>query len=215
MRSFPEPLLLQDEQAQNPQPFFTREVHLSSEYPCVPLLDLLQQLHIFLLLEAPGLDAVLQTGPHRCREDGSCCLPCLAGLPSFDAAQDRIGFMGCKLMLICFFINQHLQVLLCRGALYPFSAQPVFMIETALTQCTDLHLILFIFIRFAQAHPSTLARFLFMTSLPSRDPATKLSVALILLSSTTLLRLHSIPLSMSLSVPLNTYSVIKLYHSKY
>ena len=44
-----EPSLLQAEQAQLSQPFFVGEVLQPSDYLCVPPLDLLQQLHLFLL----------------------------------------------------------------------------------------------------------------------------------------------------------------------
>lgn len=45
----------QAEQAQLSQPFFTRQVLQPSEPLCDPLLDLLQQPHIFLQLEGPRL----------------------------------------------------------------------------------------------------------------------------------------------------------------
>lgn len=41
-----------------------REVHEPAYHPCGPSLDIPQQLCIFLVLEAAGLDAVLQVGPH-------------------------------------------------------------------------------------------------------------------------------------------------------
>ena len=47
--------LLQTEQAQLPQPFFIGEVLQASDYLHGPRLDPLQQHHIFLVLEAPGL----------------------------------------------------------------------------------------------------------------------------------------------------------------
>ena len=71
MRSFPEPLLLQDEQAQNPQPFFIGEVFQPFDLLYCTLLDLLQQLHIFLVLQTPGLDVILQVGPHKSRVGGT------------------------------------------------------------------------------------------------------------------------------------------------
>ena len=53
--------LLQAEQSQLPQPVFIGEVLQPSDHPHGSLLDSLQQLHIFLLLGAPGLeDANLQ-----------------------------------------------------------------------------------------------------------------------------------------------------------
>ena len=56
--------LLPDEQAQLPQPVFVGNVLQPSDCLCDPLLDTLQQLHIFPVLGTPDLDAVLQMGPH-------------------------------------------------------------------------------------------------------------------------------------------------------
>ena len=59
-----EPSPLQDEKAQLPQPFLTGKVLQPSDHLHGPPSDPLQQLHIFLMLGAPDLDAVLQMGPH-------------------------------------------------------------------------------------------------------------------------------------------------------
>jgi len=40
---------------------------------------------------APGLDAVLQMGPHKGRAEGDSHLCFPAGHPSFDAARDAVG----------------------------------------------------------------------------------------------------------------------------
>jgi len=50
--------LLQAERAQLPQPFSIREVLQPSDHLCGPPLDPLQQLHICLVLGAPGVDGV-------------------------------------------------------------------------------------------------------------------------------------------------------------
>ena len=56
-----EPSLLQTKQAQFPQPFFIGEVLQPSHHLSGPSLDLfLELLHVFLVLGAPGLDAVLK-----------------------------------------------------------------------------------------------------------------------------------------------------------
>ncbi|KAK4827923.1 hypothetical protein QYF61_022371 [Mycteria americana] len=52
--------LLQAEQPQVSQPFFTGEVLQPSDHFCSPPLDPLQQLHVFPVLRAPELDSVLQ-----------------------------------------------------------------------------------------------------------------------------------------------------------
>lgn len=57
------PTLLQTEQAQIPQSFFINEELFDHIHG--PLLDPLQQVHIFLMLDVPELKAVLQVGSHR------------------------------------------------------------------------------------------------------------------------------------------------------
>ncbi|KAK4811117.1 hypothetical protein QYF61_019748 [Mycteria americana] len=57
------------------------------------------------------------------------------------AAQDAIGFLGCKRTLpahVLFFIHQYPQVLLCRAAPNPFIPQPVLILEVAPSQEQDL-----------------------------------------------------------------------------
>ena len=89
----PEPSLLQAEQAKPPKHVFKGEVLQSSDYLCGPSLDLLQQLHVFLVLGAQGLDGVLQMGPHEGRIEKDNHIPLLAGHPSFGAVQDTVGFL--------------------------------------------------------------------------------------------------------------------------
>ena len=67
MRSPPHPSFLQAEQAQLPQPVFTREVLQPSGHLSGPSLDPPQQLFVFLVLGATDLDAVLKMGPHEGR----------------------------------------------------------------------------------------------------------------------------------------------------
>jgi len=74
-----------------------------------PPLDPFQQLHILLVLRSPGLDALLQMGPHKGRAEGDNHLPLSAGHPSCDAAQVTVDLLGCKRMLLAhvkFFIYQ-------------------------------------------------------------------------------------------------------------
>ena len=70
-----EPSLLHTQQAQLPQPFFIGEVLQPSEHLHGPPLDPLQQLHIFLVLGALGLDAILQMGPYKGRTQEDNHLP--------------------------------------------------------------------------------------------------------------------------------------------
>ena len=62
--------LLQGKQSQLPQPFFMGEVLHPSDHLSGPSLDLLQQLHILLVLGALGLGTVLQMGLHKGRVEG-------------------------------------------------------------------------------------------------------------------------------------------------
>ncbi|KAK4828770.1 hypothetical protein QYF61_000795 [Mycteria americana] len=136
----PEPSLLQAEQPQLSQPFFTGEVIQPSDHLCGPPLDSLQQVHVLLMLGAPEVNVVLQVGSHESGVEGENHLPRPAGHASFDAAQDTVGLLGCKRMLpghVELLINQHPQVLLLRAALNPFSTQPVFVLGIAWTQVQD------------------------------------------------------------------------------
>ncbi|KAK4823520.1 hypothetical protein QYF61_003029 [Mycteria americana] len=100
-------------------------------------------IHVLLMLGAPELDAVLQVGPHESGVEGQNHLPQPVGHASSDAAQDIVGFLGCKHTLpghVELLINQHTQVLLLRAALNPFSAQTVFVLGIAPTHVQDLAL---------------------------------------------------------------------------
>ena len=106
-------------------------------------MDLLQQVHILIVLGAPELDAVLQVRSHERRVWGQNLLPWTAGQTSFHAAQDMVGVLGCKSTLpghVELLINQHPQVFLLRVALNPFSVQPVLVFGIAPTQMQDLAL---------------------------------------------------------------------------
>ena len=84
--------LFHAEEAQIPQSFITEEVLQPFSHLYGPPLDPLQQLHVLLVLGAPGLDAVLQVGSHEVGTITSLSLlP-----PLFDAAQDTAGLLGCK-----------------------------------------------------------------------------------------------------------------------
>ena len=133
---------LQDKQVQPPQTFLTGEVPQPSDHLCGCHLDPLQQLLICLVLGAPGLDAVQQVGPHEGRTEGNNHLPCPAGHPSFDAAQDTVVFPGYKqtlLFLVKLLMHQNLQVLLRRAALKEL-CHSINKSEIALTQMKHLAL---------------------------------------------------------------------------
>ncbi|KAK4830572.1 hypothetical protein QYF61_011750 [Mycteria americana] len=119
------------------------EVLQPSDRPCGPPLDSLQQVHVLLMLGAPELNAVLQVGSHESRVQGENHFPQPADHASFDAAQDTVGFLGCKCTLpahVELLINQQPQVILLTAALNPFSAQPVFVLGTSPTHVPDLAL---------------------------------------------------------------------------
>ncbi|KAK4831140.1 hypothetical protein QYF61_015443 [Mycteria americana] len=131
---------LKAEQPQLSQPVFTGEVFQPSDHLRGPPLDLLQQVHVLLMLGVPELKAVLQVGSHKSEVERENHLPRPAGHTSFDAAQDTVGFLGCKGTLsghVELLINQYPQVLLLRAALNPFSAQPVFVLGIAPTHVQD------------------------------------------------------------------------------
>jgi len=65
-----EPSLLQVEQPQLSQPFLIGEVLQPSDRLHEHPLDLLQQVHVFVVLSAPELDAGLQMGSHQSRAEG-------------------------------------------------------------------------------------------------------------------------------------------------
>ncbi|KAK4817090.1 hypothetical protein QYF61_027921 [Mycteria americana] len=83
--------------------------------------------------------------------------------------------------------------------LKPFSTG-LLSIHSFPSLCRSLHLALLNFMRFTWAHSSSLSRSLWMTSLPSSKSTALLS----LVSSANLLRVHSIPLSVSLMKTLNS-----------
>jgi len=93
------------------------------------------------MLGAPELDSVLQVGSHKSRVKGQNHLSRPAGHASLDAAQDTVGFLGCKRTLpahVEFLIHQYPQVFLFRAALEPLSTQPVLVFGIALTHVQDI-----------------------------------------------------------------------------
>jgi len=119
--------LLQAEQHQLSQPILAGEVFQPSDQCCDPPLDLLQQLHVLLVLRAPELDRILQVGSHQSRAEGQNHLPHPAGHASLDVAQDTVGLLGCKCTFVAhvqLFIHQQSQVLLSRAALNSLIPKP-------------------------------------------------------------------------------------------
>jgi len=76
------------------------------------------------MLGDPELDAGLQVGSHKSGVKGKNPLPQPAGHTSLGAAQDMVGFPGCKCTLLAYvelLIHQYPQVLLLGAALFLFS----------------------------------------------------------------------------------------------
>ena len=65
-----------------------------------PPLDPLEQIYGSLVLGAPGLDIVLQVGPHKSRVEGGNHFRCPTGHLSFDASQDTVGLPGSNHILL-------------------------------------------------------------------------------------------------------------------
>ncbi|KAK4828525.1 hypothetical protein QYF61_026947 [Mycteria americana] len=154
------------------------EVFHPSDHFCGPPLDLLQQVHVFPVLRAPELDAVLQVqdlafGLVEAHEVHTGPLLELVQVPldgilslrrvncTTQLAQDTVGFRGCEGTLLAhvqLFIHQYPQVLLCRAALNPFIPQPVLILGVAHTQVQDLALGPVELMRFTWAHFLSLSR---------------------------------------------------------
>jgi len=134
-----QPSLHQAQQPQVSQPVLLGEVLQPSGHFCGPPLCPLQQCRVFLVLRAhPELDAGLQVGSHQSRVEGQNHLPPPAGHPSLDAAQDTVGHLGSKHMLLAhvqLFVQQDLQDLLCGAVLNPFIPQPVLIAGAARPRC--------------------------------------------------------------------------------
>ena len=94
-----EPSLLQTEQAQLPQPSFIGEELQPTDCFSGNALDPIQQLYVFLVGD-PSLDTVLHMGPNESRVEGDSHLPFPASHLSFNAAQNTVGLLCCKCMLV-------------------------------------------------------------------------------------------------------------------
>ena len=106
-------------------------------------MDELQQVCVFPVLRTPHLDTVLQVRPHQSRVEGHNHLPSPAGHASLDAAQDMVGFLGCKGTLLSHVqlaIHQYSQVIFCRPMFNPYILQLVLVAEFFVIQVRDIAL---------------------------------------------------------------------------
>ncbi|KAK4810535.1 hypothetical protein QYF61_004498 [Mycteria americana] len=142
-------------------------------------------------------------GSHESGVEGQNHLPQPAGHTSFYAAQDTVGFLGCKHTFpahVQFFIHQYPQVLLCRTILNPFTPQPVLILGIAPNHVQALALGL---VELHEVHMGLLLK-------PVKVPLDGILLSSVstapfsLVLSADLLRVHSVPLSMSLMKILNS-----------
>jgi len=101
---------------------------------------------VLMLLGAPEVNPKLKVGSLEGQAEGEKHLPHPAVHTCFDAAMVTVGFLGCMHMMpshVEVFLNQHLQVLLLRAPLNPFSTQPGFLLRIAPTHPQDLEVGLF------------------------------------------------------------------------
>jgi len=114
-----------------------------SDHLCGPPVDLLQELHVLLVLGSPELEALVQVGSHQSGVEMQNHLARPADHASFDAAQDTVGLLGCKSTFLSYvqvFIHLYPQVLFDRTALHPFIPQPVLIVRVFMIQMQDLAL---------------------------------------------------------------------------
>jgi len=83
-------------------------------------MDLLQLLHILLVLEAPSLDTVLQMGTHELRVERDNHLPLPASHCSVDAASKIVGCKHALLAHVQLSIHQNPLVLFYKAACKEF-----------------------------------------------------------------------------------------------
>ena len=196
-RSHPEPFLLQAEQPQLSQSFLIAEMLQLSDHSCGLPLDLPQQLHVFPVLRAPEMDTGLQVGSHQSRVEGKNQPPRPAGHSSFVGAQNTVGLLSCKHMFsghVQLFIHQYCQVLLGSTALNPFIPLSVFILGISPDQVQDLAL------GFPELHEICMGTpFKPIKVSPNGTPSSsKPTTPPCLVSSSNLLRVHSVPLSVLL-----------------
>jgi len=86
------------------------------------LLDTLQKVHLSPALRTPHLYAILLVRSYQHRVEGEDHLPQPADHASFDAAQNTVGFLGCKDTLLAHIqlsTHQYPQDLFGRTMLHP------------------------------------------------------------------------------------------------
>ena len=172
-----EPSLLQAKEAQLFLSFF--KGLQPSDHPPGPPLDPIQQLHVLLVLRAPGMGPGLQMETHKGRAQGDSPLSLPAATP--------LLMLPRILLVLQLFIHQDPQVLLWRAALKEFFSYSVLISGITSTHVQHFALDLI------KSHFLSVSRSLWMASVPSVVSIAPLS----LVSSAILLKVHLIPLSVS------------------
>jgi len=181
--------LSQAEQAHLLHPVFLGKVLQLSDQLNGPPLDRLQKLHVFPELEASGLNAVIQMGPHKGRVQGDNHLTCTAGHPPVDTAQDTVGLaVGAQSW---FMLSFYIYIFIYTRTLKSFSAGllsrisfPSLYSYLGLPQpkWSTLHLALLNLTAFTSTQFSILSRSLWMVSLPSIVSAAVLQLGVLILA---------------------------------
>jgi len=167
----------------------------------------LQQLCILLVFGVPGSYIVLQKGPHKGRAEGDSNLP----LPAVQGCWCSPGYsrplgLQAHCWLMCSFSSIRTSKSFSAGQLSVSSSPSLYsFLRLPQAKCNTLHLVSLNFIRYSCAHFSTVSRSHWMTSLLSVVWTAPLS----LVQSANLLRVHSIPLLMSLIKTLKNRYTIK------
>ena len=156
------------------------------------------------------MDTVLQMEPHKRVESH---LPLPAGHCFTDAAQDNVGLPSCKHTLLAhieLFVHKNPEVLLCRAVLNNFSTSLYTYLGLPQLKWKTLHFVLLNLIQFTCTHFSSLSMSLQMASITSVVSTSPFS----LMSSLNLLRVYSIPLSMSLltNVPIEYLIIFHIFY---
>lgn len=122
--------------------------------------QIFEQLAIF-----PGLNRVLEMGPHEGRVEMDSLLLCCH--LSVDAAQDNVGPLGCKCALLAHDISFIYQVFLGRVSLKEFFYSLYAYLGFPWLWWNTLLLALLTLIRFMYAHFSSLSKSIWVVSFPS------------------------------------------------
>jgi len=145
--------VLQAEEHQLSQPVPIGEVQQPSDHLQGSPLDLVQQVHVLLVLEVPELDTVLLVGPHESRVE--CRIISLDLLVVLLLMQHTVGLLGCKRTMSAHIESHQLSA----PNASPKSCSQAILCRTCIcARYRTLRLVLLNFMRLAWAHLSSLSR---------------------------------------------------------